>query len=119
MKVRILAGALAFAALAACSGSPQLDPKCAALGSCRKEYTCSDYGGFTATDLADLRDSCQAGDHTWSNAACERAASIGHCELGQAGTCETQWVFASALPVSERRLSCMGAGGVWREASEP
>jgi hypothetical protein len=116
--MRLLA-AIALATLVSCGDPSQLVPRCAALGSCRKEFTCSDYGGFSTTDLADLHDSCTAGAHPWSDSACDRAGTIGHCEFTKEGTCETQWVFASALPDSERRLSCTSAGGVWREPSEP
>jgi hypothetical protein len=111
-RLCVLAGALT--ALVACASSPA-PPTCPAQASCRKEYTCSDYGGFRATDLAGLAESCMAGGHPWSDAPCDRTATIGRCEFTKEGTCETQWVFASALPVSERRLSCTSAGGIWRE----
>jgi hypothetical protein len=105
--------------LAACGGSSTAPARCASQGSCRKEYTCLDYGGFGATDLAGLKGSCIAGDHLWSDAACDQAASIGRCDFARDGTCETQWIFAGPLPESERRLSCASAGGVWRTSSGP
>jgi hypothetical protein len=105
----------ALAMIAACSGAPSSAVPCPAQSSCRKEYTCLDYGGFSSTDLTLLEDSCVAGDHAWATAACDRTAAIGRCELKEDGTCETQWIFAGPLPIEERRLSCTSAGGTWRE----
>jgi hypothetical protein len=99
--------------VATCSSSPG-PPPCPSQASCKKEHTCSDYAGFSSADLAGLQDSCQAGGHQWSKAPCDPATTIGHCEFEKEGTCETQWVFPSPLPVEERRLSCTSAGGIWQ-----
>jgi hypothetical protein len=107
----------ALVMLAACEASPGSPAPCPSQGSCRKEYTCSDYGGFSAADLAGLADSCRAGDHPWSDAACDQSTAIGRCDFERDGTCEAQWVFPSPLPIEERRLSCTSAGGQWRDLS--
>ncbi len=102
------AGADGADQVAACSTTPY--------GSCRSTdgLACAEYAGAIPLQQA-MAECGNFGDTTWSDSPCDRAMSVGGCQIGTASPlgawCTTIWWYPPAT--AEASMSACGTAGTW------